>query len=157
MPEDPEEFAADLYPLYRAGRVLFPEIASIYADMTTDVHNTTGYATSLFEGVDQGNTEQDYRSGAWRPAVEPAHRKLLALRDDLQGVFRETSIILRDTGAALVAIADSYRTDEEVERYFLEELAKETAGDIREQYDQPPPDLPDPPDINDPYPPVPPR
>lgn len=144
-------FVADLYALYRAGRVLLPEIAATYESMVGDVHDSTGYVNALFEGVDQGNTQQDYYSGSWSPAVEPAHRKLMALREDLQGVFRESSLILHDTGTALVLIADSYRSTDEINELFLKEIAHDDLPGVPEQYDKPPLPRPDPPGHTDPY------
>lgn len=147
-------FVADLYALYRAGRVLLPEIAATYESMAGGVHDSTGYVNALFGEFERENTQQDYYSGSWLPAVEPAHRKLMALREDLQGVFRESSLILHDTGTALVMIADSYRTTDEINELFLKEIAGDDLPGMRERYDEPPLPRPDPPGRNDPYPEV---
>lgn len=161
-PLTPEEsLTVDVYALYRAGRVLLPEIAATYAALATDVHNTTGYLSRLFERDNRDNTFRDYQSGVWRPpgtTAEPAHRKLMALHQRLQEIFAESAIIVGDVGTALLMIAKAYVDAETVNEEDLQALKAqdETAG-IQDSYEQPPPDPPDPPEAGDPHPYVPPQ
>jgi hypothetical protein len=94
-----EEFGADLFELYHAGRVLFPEIATRYSELTMRVHRQETTLRVLFE-VDGSVPER-------------AHRMLLELREELQHVLRQSSINIDESGRALVTIADSYAATDE--------------------------------------------
>jgi hypothetical protein len=92
-------FGADLYQLYRAGRLLLPEIAMRYYELATALQDTQGTSLAAFTAIGDR---------------DPAHRVWIDVRDELQEVFRTSSINFRDTGEALVEIADRYaRTDSE--------------------------------------------
>lgn len=121
------EFGADLYQLYRAGRLMLPEVAGLYADLTTEVHRVSGAARHLFE-VDG--------------YVEPAHSLLMHLRGDLQDALRVTSVNIGETGRALVEIAAQFvATDQEAAEAFTKLLE----GDREEYRASPSLPVPDPP------------
>jgi hypothetical protein len=104
-------FGADLYQLYRAGRIDFPEIAATYEDLTMQVHREDGRMHTLFEG-EAGNL-----------APEPVHQLILSLREDLQDALRQTCLNVNAAAEALIRIADSYAaTDEEAATRFGEEI-----------------------------------
>jgi hypothetical protein len=95
-------FGADIYQLYKAGRLHLPEIAQQYHDLTQLVHRTQGPSARTFD-VDG--------------YVERAHRLWMELRDELQEILRESCLNFEDAGAALVRVADNYvRTDEQAQR-----------------------------------------
>ncbi len=104
------DFGADLYALYRAGRVRFPEYAARYAELVNRL-------------VDVAPMVQGVSADAGSPA---ALRTLVELTEELYFAMREMTTSLRDTGPALVRIADDYlATDEaaraEFERYRADE------------------------------------
>jgi hypothetical protein len=136
-----EDFGADLYYLYRAGRNELPQTAATYSELTTHVHRRAGYMQALFDAPGRGPTE--------------AHKKLLELRDELHDILRLTSIRLQEVGEALVKTADSYAaTDEEAAEEFRRKLDvsqdeySDDYGDFRGQ----PPIVPDPPAVDAPQP-----
>jgi hypothetical protein len=138
-------FGADLYQLYYAGRVKLPEIAFRYYELTTGLHETQGTGGAAFAKV----------SGR-----EPAHLLWIGLRDELQEIFRESSINFDDTGEALVDIANRYsRTDDEAAEALAAQL-DEHAGEIADELEKlttdfqvDPVDVPEPPAPGDYAPP----
>lgn len=128
-------FGANLYDLYRAGRVLLPGVARTYAEQTTRIHGITGSMQSQFDLPGRG--------------PNAAHRSLLELRDEVHEVLRQTSLRMAEVAAALVLTAERYAsTDEAAVREFTRLLGADHASD----YQRPAPELPDPPAIGDPPP-----
>lgn len=126
-------FGADVYALYKAGRVKMPELAQRYSTSVSSVHQI------------QADVSRQ-SSAAGNPS---ALTKLLGLRDDLHFAMRKTTIALRDTGTALVKIADDYVTsDQEALTKFNELMGEDTETDYSEKT----PSIPDPPNVNDPHP-----
>jgi hypothetical protein len=138
-----EDFGADLYDLYRAGRNELPATARTYSDLTTQVHRRAGYMEASFDAPGRGPTA--------------AHRALLELRDELHDVLRLTCIRLQEIGEALVTTADSYAaTDEEAAEEFTRKLDVSyhdpASDDYRDFYGQAP-IVPEPPAVGAPQPP----
>lgn len=107
-----EGFGADLYELYKAGRLELPAVAATYAELTRKIHEQDGPMQALFEGP------------TYTP--EASHRLILHLRDDLQESLRMTSVNVEAAGRALVDIADSYvATDEAAAAEFRRLIGRE--------------------------------
>lgn len=153
-------FGADLYALWRAGRKLLPAIATKYAEMCGETHRTQTPSQYLFTPP---HPHDSSRSGG----MEPVHALLEEMRDELQIALRESAINMRDTGTALVRIANLYAaTDEEAAEAFADLVDKfivkqredsrvpnpadPSSGDPRGYLL--PPDVPDPPAPDDPPP-----
>lgn len=138
-------FGADLYQLYYAGRVRLPEIAFRYYELTTALHDTQTTSGAAFASL----TER-----------QPAHQAWLDLRDELQEVFRRSSINFADTGKALVEIADRYsRTDADAAEALATKLNEhsteitERLADLSAEFECDPTDVPEPPAPTGPPPP----
>lgn len=99
-----DDFGADTYKLYLAGRVLIPETANLYAE------NTNGI-------FDLGSTAAGLASS------HPALKSLSTILERMHGALYKTSQSLHQTAEALVEIADDYvRTDEAARDEFHEYL-----------------------------------
>lgn len=97
------DFGADLWALYKAGRLHFPELAAFYSGVTTSAHDAKQRVDFL-----RVSTGGEY-----------ALTLVDNLRDLLQVELRRTALALVDTGEALVQIADDYAaTDEEANARF---------------------------------------
>lgn len=135
-------FGAELYELYRAGRVLYPQTAWRYYEFTRTLHTTEPVMRQVLA---EGRTPQ------------AAHTLLLDLRDVLQEVLGKSSVHIAETGDTLVDIADSYAaTDEATAAEFAQ--AMDADDDYRHYYDDrsrlrvPPPPAPgDPQPLPPPY------
>ncbi|MFY1699928.1 hypothetical protein [Solwaraspora sp. WMMA2101] len=128
------ELGAHLYYLYRAGRNELPAVAAVYAQLTSGIHGTAGALASQFDRPGLG--------------MEPAHLRLLELRDETHDVLRQTCLRMQQVGTALVEIADAYAgTDQEAANEFSRLLDK-----YAEDFRDPPPAVPPPPGVHDPAP-----
>jgi hypothetical protein len=97
------DFGADLWALYKAGRLHFPELAAFYSGVTTSAHDVRQRVDFL-----RASTGGEY-----------ALTLVDNLRDLLQVELRQTTLALIDTGESLVQIADDYAaTDEEANARF---------------------------------------
>jgi len=134
------DFGADLWALYKAGRLHFPELAAFYSGVTTSTHDVKQRVDFL-----RASTGGEY-----------ALTLVDNLRDLLQVELRQTTLALIDTGEALVQIADDYAaTDEEASARFRS-LVNDVDNTIALPAVPPPPgphapfDSPhDPPPVND--------
>ncbi|MFV2018197.1 hypothetical protein [Micromonospora sp. LOL_023] len=127
-----KRLGAHLYYLYRAGRNELPEVAAVYAQLTTQIHAVAGELATQFDRPGLG--------------MEPAHLRLLELRDETHDVLRQTCLRMQEVGTALVEIADSYAaTDEEAATEFSRLL--DTYAD---DFTTSPPYVPEPPGVHDP-------
>lgn len=127
-----EDFGAALYELYRAGRNLLPELATVYSELTTEVDSVRGPMTSSFSLPNRG--------------ISLAHRLLMDLRDEVHLAFRQTSVRVHEVGDALVVIADMYAaTDQEAADEFARLIDENP-----ELYKDPPPAVPEPPPVEPP-------
>ena len=129
-----QRLGTNLYYLYRAGRNELPEMAAVYAMLTTQIH-----------GIAHEMRTQFNRPGL---GMEPAHLRLLELRDETHDVLRQTCLRMQEVGTALVEIADGYAsTDAEAAEEFSRML-----DDNADSYRNPPPYVPEPPGVHDPPP-----
>lgn len=88
-------FGADLFYLFKAGKLLVPDAAIRFADGANHIHNTTG----ALEGLATTTGER-------------ALHKLVAIREDVHRALRRTAVNMNETGVALVDTAIVYaRTD----------------------------------------------
>lgn len=127
------EFGADIFALYRAGRIKLPAMASKYSSLTSSVHDFQQQLNFL--GGSVGN--------------ERAFTSLESIRELLQYASRSTTQALEASGETLVAVADEFlRTDEEARDKF-DHLMKENLGG--DAFDRPSPVVPDPPGTNSPF------
>lgn len=131
------QFGLDLYALYRAGRVHFPEQAARFSGLASDAQ----YA---------GSSIQDVQSAAGYP---PPLAKILDLRERLHNAIYQMTLSLKDIGPVLVHVADDYAaTDEAARTAFNNQI-----GSVAEapQYTTPPVTVPDPPRPDEPWEPPP--
>lgn len=125
---------AHLYYLYRAGRNELPDVASVYAGLTRQIHGITSAMEAQFDRPGRG--------------MEPAHLLLLELRNEAHDVLRQTCLRMREAGAVLVEIADSYAaTDQEAAEEFSRLL-----GENADDYRTVPTRVSEPPRVGDPPP-----
>lgn len=127
------DFGADLFALYRAGQVAFPELAIRYSNATSIAHEQQPILVS----------EQGRVGGAGASAVA----RMLGIHHDLQHALQQTSINLRDTGTALVQIADSFAATDAAAQEEFDRLQRENRDVLGS-----PGQVPTPPAVNDPQP-----
>lgn len=130
-----QRLGVHLYYLYRAGRNELPWVAATYANLTAQLHQVTADIEALFDLPGRG--------------IGTAHRRLLELRDETHDVLRQTSIRMREIGAALVQTADEYAATDAAAAAEFSRLLDEHADDYR----TPPRPVPEPPGVHDPQPP----
>lgn len=136
-PSDPRDvgsgrdFGADLYDLFRAGRVYFPQTAIQFSGWTTSAHDFSQRVDFL-----NGSVGYEYTLSL-----------VDQIRADLHFALRETAVAMRDVGTALVQIATDYaRTDEAASSEFNRLLTKHPG-----LFDTPTPQVPTPPGSDAPY------
>ncbi|MBL0749339.1 hypothetical protein [Nocardioides baculatus] len=122
-----KDFAADLWALYEAGRLHFPELAAFYSEVTSATHDAAQRISHL----------QDSTGG------EYALTLVGKLRELLQVELRSTSLAMSETGEALVEIADDYATTDQTANDRFRVLAGRS--DIVVPY------VPSPPGLDAPY------
>lgn len=121
------QFGADLYYLYRAGRLDMPRLAKRYSGFTSRVDERS-------EEVRGQKSLVGWSGGS-------AVNAILDMAVDLQLAFYRTTNNLTDCGTALVQIADRYAaTDQAAAEEFNTYLA-----DVRGDFSGPPVDVPSPP------------
>lgn len=123
------DFGADLFSLYRAGRTELPAKAAVYSAVTSAAFEARGDILGL---ADTAGVNHEVVGG------------VLGLCAELQGALRRTTLALRDTGEALVRIADDYVTTDQQARDQFRELLRSSG--IRSL---PLPDVPPPPPVGD--------
>lgn len=97
-----QRFGADVYELYEAGQVAFPELAAAYGQAASQLH----YVTFLLQGI-AGRLDH---VGAWGVASQA---------EQVYDAAAATSRRLHLTGEALVQLADDFRrTDESAAEAF---------------------------------------
>lgn len=134
---------AHCYYLYRAGRHELPGVARTYSELVNKVHGVRGTMRTLFDVPGRG--------------MEPAHLRLLELRNELHDVLRLTCLRLQEAGDALAATAAAYAaTDAEAVDEFdrlLDEVAMVGGDDpAGTDWTAQPPVVPEPPPFNAPFP-----
>ncbi|WP_341926425.1 hypothetical protein [Nocardioides psychrotolerans] len=102
-PNDPRDvgsgrdFGADLYSLYRAGRVYFPDTGILFSGWASSAHDFSQRVQFL-----NGSVGGEY-----------ALSLVEQIRGDLHFALRDTALAMRDIGTALVQISTDYaQTDE---------------------------------------------
>lgn len=110
-----DAFAADLYELYAAGRVLLPDVAENYSWLAAAMR-------TLYEPM-RDVLEFDGYS-------EFAQRLLLRFRGDLQHTFRQTASNLEATGSALVQLAALFATTDQEAAGAFADLLDENWADL---------------------------
>lgn len=110
------DFGADLYQLMRAGWVDFPELSRRYWHLTA--------------ATDRANSEVRSNHGQLGGAGNRLLSRTSDLGDDLQRALGETTTSLRDTGSALVRIAQDYAATDEAAQDEFSRLQSEAAGDF---------------------------
>lgn len=125
---------AHLYYLYRAGRNELPDVASVYAGLASQIHGIASAMEAQFDRPGRG--------------MEPAHLRLLELRNEAHDVLRQTCLRMQQAGAALVEIADTYAATDQAAADEFSRLLGENADD----YQTSPPYVPEPPRVGDPAP-----
>ncbi|UUZ60857.1 hypothetical protein [Nocardioides sp. B-3] len=96
-----DDFGADTYKLYLAGRVLIPTTANLYSENTNGIYDLGTTAAGL-------------------ASKHPALMSLSAIPERMHHALYRTSQSLHQTAEALVEIADDYvRTDEAARDEFL--------------------------------------
>lgn len=136
------KFGVDLYVLYRAGRNELPQIARVYAYLTTVVHHTEAAMQALFQT---------------NAGMYPALQQILELRADVHEVLRRSCLRMDQVGGALVEIANLYAaTDEAAAAAFGAELDKvedpNNGSDEAKNWLPRPPSVREPPEVGDPHP-----
>lgn len=100
------DFGVDLFSLYEAGRIGFPESAKIFSQLSVGVF-----------GIESDLRTEGYDNAGYQVAVS----QLLELRQELEDALDATSSTLERTGEALVSIAAEYAaTDREASDKFAE-------------------------------------
>lgn len=113
-----ERLGAHCYHLYRAGRNELPGVAKIYSGLTFKIHRVAGAMRAVFDVPGRG--------------MDPAHERLLELRDEVHDVFRLVCRRMLEAGEALCEIAAGYAaTDREAVEEFsrLLDQVEDTAND----------------------------
>ncbi|WP_143055175.1 hypothetical protein [Nocardioides luteus] len=107
-----KEFGADIFALFRAGRVKFPDLAAKYSGLTGSVHDFTQQIAFLGDSV----------------GGEAAFRVMENLRNELHFGMRRTTEVLDISGRTLVQVAELFvETDEEAKAKF-DELREQNLG-----------------------------
>ncbi|MCD4526701.1 hypothetical protein [Nocardioides sp. cx-173] len=98
-----KDFGADLYDLYTAGRVAFPEKAALFSGWASSAHDFAQRTQFLADSVGR----------------ERSVLVVESIREQLHFALRDTSITMRDIGAALVQVATDFaQTDEAASAEF---------------------------------------
>lgn len=135
---------AHCYYLYRAGRNELPGVAKIYSGLTYKVHRVAGAMRAVFDVPGRG--------------MDPAHQRLLELRDEVHDVFRLACLRMLEAGEALCEIAAAYAaTDCEAVEEFTRLLDQvedidNDSPDAR-NWEPRPPSVLEPPAVDAPQPP----
>lgn len=125
------DFGADVFALYRAGRIKFPAMAQNFSAMTTWAHDLTQEISYLYDSVGH----------------EPALRRVQSIREELQVAMHHTTTALTLSGTALVTIAGEFlKTDEAADKEFDHLLAT-----TPEDFGHHTPQVAPPPGPTDPY------
>jgi len=127
------QFGLDLYALYRAGRVHFPDQAARFSELASSAQ----YA---------GSSIKDVQSSAGYP---PPLATILDLRERLHNAIYQMTLALRDIGPVLVKVADDYAATDQAARDAFN--GKIDSVEEAPQYDTPPATVPDPPRPDEPY------
>ena len=127
------QFGLDLYALYRAGRVHFPEQAARFSGLATNAQ----YA---------GSSIKDVQTSAGYP---PPLAKILDLRERLHNALYQMTTALRDIGPVLVKLADDYAATDQAARAAFNGKIDSVAE--APQYTSPPVTVPEPPRPEEPY------
>jgi hypothetical protein len=125
------DFGADLYALYRAGRVYFPDAGIKFSGWASDVHDFTQRISFLDQSV----------------GGEQALRTVDEIRADLHFALRHTAITMDLVGRALVEISTDFATTDQDAQTEFNRLIRTHPGLLG----QPTPDVPEPPGSADPY------
>lgn len=126
-----KDFGADLYDLFRAGRVYFPETAILFSGWASSAHDFAQRVEFL-----DGSVGSEY-----------ALTLVDQIRGDLHFALRETAVAMRDVGTALVQIATDYaQTDQAAKDEFDRLVEKHPA-----LFAGPPLEVPEPPGSESPY------
>lgn len=121
------DFGADLYQLLRTGWVDFPRLSQRYWDFTAE--------------ADGANARIDANAGQLGGAGDRLVAGMSSLGADLQRALGDTTTSLRDTGTALVQIAQDYAATDAAAQAEFESLRLDDAADFA----TPPVAVPDPP------------
>jgi hypothetical protein len=124
-------FGADLFALYRAGRVYFPERAILFSEWTSATHD-------FAQRIDYLNSSVGH---------EYALTVTEELRTDLHFALRQTAVAMRDVGTAMVAISTDYATTDQAAREEFVRLVDKNPH----LFEHPTPHVPPPPGSEDPY------
>jgi len=127
------QFGIDLYSLYRAGRVNFPEHAQRFSSLTYSMQSSGYQITKVADSV--GN-----------PA---GLTKLAEIRETLHAAFYRTATILNEVGPALVTLADDYAATDDTARGSFSRLIR--SPDEKGKYADPPPYVSPPVNPDEPY------
>jgi|GEM_PF-2239546 len=101
-------FGADVYELYEAGRVAFPDLAELYSHAATELHHVHG----LLRGI----ASRLSGSGGWAVAAQA---------EQAYDAARVTAHRLHRTGEALVELADDFRRTDDVAAQAFRRLTHE--------------------------------
>ncbi len=127
------QFGIDLYSLYRAGRVNFPDHAQRFSSLTYTMQASGAQISKVSGSV--GN-----------PA---GLTKLKEIRETLHSAFYRTATILNEVGPALVTLADDYAATDGTARGSFNRLIQ--SPDEKGKYDDPPPYVSPPVKPDEPY------
>jgi len=134
---DSELVAAELYDIWVAGKISMPQVASVYAQGSRDMHNTSWRESEAF-----AHPRLDISMDGILPNIEvvddlgPVYPHWSALRNALQIIMAETAGSLSDAGEALCMIAQTYASGDAETAAGLNALIDERLADPG--LDQPP-------------------
>ena len=101
-------FGADVYELYEAGHVAFPDLAELYSHAATELHHVHGLLTGIARRLG--------RSGGWAVADQA---------EQVCDAARVTAHRLHRTGEALVELADDFRRTDDGAAHAFRRLTRE--------------------------------
>ena len=128
-----DQFGLDLYALFRAGRLHFPEQAARFSGLASDAQSA-------------GSSIKDVQSAAGYPS---SLAKILDLRERLHNAIFKMTVSPTEIGPVLVKVADDYAATDQAARDAFNGQIDSVAE--APQYTSPPVTVPDPPRPDEPY------
>ncbi|MGH8793429.1 MAG: hypothetical protein ACRDXX_12395 [Stackebrandtia sp.] len=133
-----KKLGAELYQLWKAGRVSLRTAAADYARASGSADNTSLNETEAFKRTPATwGTDPNGELGPAFPAWKEA-------RDRFQTILAETSVNLRDTGDALCSLAEAYAATDADAASKLAESQRELLDDSDPNARKPPEEIPPP-------------
>lgn len=117
-----QDLGADLFELWKAGKVFLPQVAEVYLQANGTVADTSKEDTAAFS-----RPVPDYRRGGFNDQSGQVYPHWQALRDRFQEILGKTAANLVGQGEALMTIVKMYADADEEARRALENAIADRA------------------------------